>query len=148
MFGFGNKPKKQRKKSKSKYDMFPLSEPWGYYPEAVHKTILQYENTLKGINRGVEAERQKNARQLASLSRKIEEKDKEILGLKEELREMHIQMSNLELPEADFITESVVLDNFRKYNRVEDDSNEPEKRISKPKETKSSDGNHPFTIIE
>ena len=89
----------------NKYTMFKLSEPWGYYPPDVEKRISQYEAALKDLNSKYAEQKQ------VSLS--YEEK---INKLESELRSMHLQMSSLELPEAEEAVSSFVLDDFKHYH--------------------------------
>lgn len=83
---------------------FKLSKPWGYYPPDVDKTIDQYEATLGKLNQTLAEQVQ--------LSMRLKER---IKTLEDELRAMHIEMSSIELPDADELAESVVLQDFRNY---------------------------------
>lgn len=97
------------------YTQFPKSKPWGYYPPAVEERIGQYENTIREMNDKYLEERQKSL----ALMQKIEH-------LQDELREMHLQMHSLELPEASEAVEHFVLDDFKNYNSGKfDDVPEP-----------------------
>ncbi len=95
-----------------KYTMFPKSKPWGYHPEAVEKKISEYEAALGMVNNKLAEQVQVNT----SLLAKIEK-------LENELREMHFQMSSLELPEVEEAVGHMVLDEFRHFNH--DDPDEP-----------------------
>lgn len=133
------------------FTMFPLSKPWGYYPVAVEEAIAKYENTIREVtDKNIEV-RQENL----GLKQKIEK-------LQEELKQMHFQMSSLELPEADEAIENYILDDFKKYNsnaqdnnennryRKEDgDNDEIEVLNAPPKTNKKPDGGSSnFTIVE
>lgn len=92
----------------SEFTQFPKSKPWGYHPQEVEKRVLEYEKTI------------------AELTEKYLEKEQIIMSLKskidklqDELREMHLEMSSLELPEAEEAVERCVLDEFRNYNNPE-----------------------------
>lgn len=115
MFGKKSNGKHQRK-SKKDYNLFPISQPWGYYPDAVHEKILSYENALNKLNTSIETERRTFSVTKANLEKEIQDKDDMIKSLQAELRQMHMQMSNLELPEADFGVSYAVLDQFKNYN--------------------------------
>lgn len=95
-----------------KFTMFPKSKPWGYHPEAVEKKINEYEVALGMVNNKLAEQVQVNT----SLLAKIEK-------LENELREMHFQMSSLELPEVEEAVGHMVLDEFRHFNH--DDPDEP-----------------------
>ena len=88
----------------NEYTMFRLSKPWGYYPPAVEEKIKQYEEALRNMN-------DKNQ----ELTQVILSQQQNIEKLQEELREMHLEMSNLELPEIDDMIEHCVLDDFKNY---------------------------------
>ena len=84
---------------------FKLSKPYGYYPPDVDKTIDQYEATLGKLNQTLAEQVQ--------LSIRLKER---IKTLEDELRAMHIEMSSIELQDADELAESVVLQDFRNGN--------------------------------
>lgn len=126
---FGNK-NRHHKKSKKDYNLFPISQPWGYYPDAVHEKILSYENALKSLNKSITDERTAFAAYKANTEEELKEKediidqkDDVINSLKEELRQMHLQMSNIELPEADYGVSYAVLDQFKNYHNGVQTSN-------------------------
>lgn len=95
----------------NEYTMFKKSKPWGYYPPDVEKKIDQYEAALSQVN-------QKYLEQVQINNLK----NQKISALEGELRDMHIQMSSLELPEPDEMVEHYVLDNFKNYNSAEANS--------------------------
>ena len=88
----------------NKYTKFKLSKPWGYFPPDVDKAIDTYESTLGKINSALAEQVQLNTR--------LKERIKK---LEDELRAMHIEMSSIELPDTEELTESVVLQEFRNY---------------------------------
>jgi len=87
------------------YTMFKISKPWGYYPPEVEARIQEYESALMKTNAAI-----------ASLQQSVNQKDEQIKQLQGELRKMHIEMSSLELPEADDLVERSVLEDFKGYN--------------------------------
>lgn len=98
------------------YTQFRKSKPWGYYPPAVEEKIKQYEDTIRNLTDKCLEEQQARM----SLEERIEK-------LQDELRDMHLQMSSLELPDASEAVEHFVLDDFKNYNRNNsDDIKEPE----------------------
>lgn len=112
---------------REEFTMFKLSKPWGYYPPEVEDKIRQYERALKDINEKYQEER----RTVNALTKRME-------SLQEELRDMHMQMSSLELPPVEEAIEHYVLEDFSQYN-----SPEPKKKdVSEP-----IDGGG-FTIIK
>ena len=151
---FGNKSKNSHhKKNQKDYNLFPISRPWGYYPDDVHKKILSYENALKLLNQSITKERTAFSTYKATAEKELEEKDEIIQqkdniieSLKEELRQMHLQMSNIELPEADYGVSYAVLDQFKNYNNGVQTSNkyadESKRKNNKGSNTKElmSDG--------
>lgn len=97
------------------YTQFRKSKPWGYYPPAVEEKVKQYESTIEALT---EKLIHKN-HLVSNLKQNIEQ-------LQDELREMHLQMSSLELPEASEAVEHFVLDDFKNYNSGKfDDVEEP-----------------------
>lgn len=94
----------------SDYTQFKKCQPWGYYPPDVEKRIQQYEDTIQKLTSGFTDQR----RIILELTQKIER-------LQDELREMHLQMSSLELPDASEAVEHFVLDDFRNYNNPDFD---------------------------
>lgn len=125
------------------FTQFKLSKPWGYYPPAVEEKIKQYETIIRELSDKFLEEKQKNM----SLIQKIEQ-------LQDELREMHLQMSSLELPEAVEAIEHFVLDDFKNYNSSKFDSvQEPNIVENKynENEIKNQDddnGDSPFIIVK
>lgn len=87
------------------YTQFTKSQPWGYHPIEVEEKIEEYLNVIQKLNDKIAEEKQINM----SLKQNIEK-------LQKELREMHLQMSNLELPDATEAVEHFVLDEFKNYN--------------------------------
>lgn len=99
----------------NEFTMFRLSKPYGYHPPAVEERIKQYETALREMN-----DKYQEARHImTSQQQKIER-------LQEELREMHLEMSNLELPEVEACIEHYVLDDFKNYNAINNDTSIPE----------------------
>lgn len=92
----------------NEYTMFRKSRPYGYNPPDVEKAIEQYEAALSQINSKLIESRQI-----------IQQQKEKIERLQSELREMHLQMSNLELPDVDEAIEHYVLDDFKNYNNPE-----------------------------
>lgn len=126
------------------YTQFRPSKPWGYYPPEVEEKIEQYENMISAVNAKFEE------KQLRCL--KLEQT---ICMLQEELREMHLQLSSLELPDSTEIVESVVLNDFKNYNNGLFNNNnnnyEPEEITYKNEntfESKKKDKNSSFTIAK
>ena len=93
---------------RNEYTMFPKSKPYGYHPPSVEKQIKQYEAALSQVN----------AKLIESRNIIMQQKEK-ISRLQDELREMHIQMSNLELPDVEDVVSHCVLDDFKNYNNPE-----------------------------
>lgn len=94
-----------RKLRPEDYTQFPKSKPWGYHPEKVEEVIAEYEKTIQELNNQILEKNQLNV----NLSTKIEQ-------LESELREMHLQMTHMELPDASEAVQHFVLDDFKKYN--------------------------------
>lgn len=92
----------------SDYTQFRKCQPWGYYPPDVEKRIEQYEETI-----------QKLTDKFTGLKQEKSELIQKIERLQDELREMHLQMSSLELPDTSEAIEHYVLDDFRNYNNPE-----------------------------
>lgn len=90
------------------YTQFRLCKPWGYYPPEVEEKIHEYEHTIKTLSEKYLEQKQFNL----NLKQKIER-------LQDELKDMHFQMSSLELPEPVEAVEHFVLDDFRSYNSIE-----------------------------
>ena len=87
------------------HTMFTRSRPWGYEPVEVEEKMREFEVSLNGL-----------INQCMELKKIINDKDATIKNLKNELRDMHVQMSSLELPDADEIVQKHVLDEFKDYN--------------------------------
>lgn len=131
----------------NEYHMFRKSQPFGYYPPDVESKIHEYEVALKEINDKYVQEVQNNNILKDKISR-----------LQDELREMHIQMSSLELPDTDEITQGYVLNTFKQYNEVPQQpsrkinlhSKNEEKVEEKEDQNDDDDGDDdlPFLIIE
>lgn len=102
------------------YTMFRKSKPWGYNPPDVESKIDEYEKALRETNQALTEERRKNSL-----------KDQEIMRLQEELRSMHIQMSSLELPDADDYVERMVLEEFKEYNNTHNEGSKKEPKQKK-----------------
>ena len=90
------------------HTQFRLCKPWGYYPPEVESKINEYEHTIKTLSEKYLEQKQVNL----NLKQKIER-------LQGELKDMHFQMSSLELPEPVEAVEHFVLDDFRSYNSKE-----------------------------
>lgn len=88
----------------NEYTMFKISKPWGYYPPDVEKSINNYEDVIGQLNSKLE----EKVQQCTRLQDRINK-------LENELREMHIEMSSMELPDTEELVESVVLQDFRNY---------------------------------
>lgn len=124
MLGFIKMSDKDKSHKKKKdYDLFPISKPWGYYPDAVNKKIVNYENALRSINGKLSQERTSFSMAKNEYEEKLKEKDQEIERLKQELWNMNLQMSKLELPEADYGVSYAVLDEFKNYNSRQNEHN-------------------------
>lgn len=91
------------------FTQFPKSTPWGYYPLAVEEKINQYETIIKELNDRLLEKRQ----DVLLLNQKIE-------TLQNELREMHLQMASMELPDTTEVIENQVLNEFKNYNTKEE----------------------------
>ena len=100
------------------YTMFKKSQPWGYHPILVEKQIQKYDEAINAIT-----EKYLNARRTClKMGDRIEQ-------LQNELRDMHLQMSSLELPEASEAVEHFVLDDFKQYNTNNNDDSIPSPNI-------------------
>lgn len=100
------------------YTMFTKSKPWGYHPILVEQQIAEYDKAINAIT-----EKYLNARNTClKLGERIEQ-------LENELRDMHIQMSSLELPETSEVVEHYVLDDFKNYNSTNADDSIPSPSI-------------------
>ena len=100
------------------YTMFTKSKPWGYHPILVEQQIAEYDKAMNAIT-----EKYLNARNTClKLGERIEQ-------LENELRDMHIQMSSLELPETSEVVEHYVLDDFKNYNSTNADDSIPSPSI-------------------
>jgi len=86
------------------YTMFPKSQPWGYEPEAVEKKIGQYENALSELNN-----RHNDDLQI------IAQQEQRIDKLEHELKNLHFQLSSLELPDVEEPIEKMVIDEFKEF---------------------------------
>ena len=100
------------------YTMFTKSSPWGYHPQQVENQIKEYEKVTNTLYEKYTLLRQTNYKMAA----KIEQ-------LQNELRDMHLQMSSLELPEASEAVEHFVLDDFKKYNSNNNNDDIPSPNI-------------------
>ena len=96
------------------YTMFKKSQPWGYHPIQVEQQMQKYDEALNALTEKYLAARQT----CLKMGNKIDQ-------LQQELREMHLQMSSLELPEASEAVEHFVLDDFRQYNSNNNDDSIP-----------------------
>lgn len=92
-----------------KYTMFTKTKPWGYDPEEVEAEVNRLLELLTNLNNKID-----------QLKQVCNSKDVTIERLEEELKEMHFQMSSLELPDAEEAVEHFVLDEFKNYNTNED----------------------------
>lgn len=115
------------------FTQFRKSKPWGYYPPAVEEKIAQYEETIRNMSEKFLEQRQLNL----NLKQKVEQ-------LQDELREMHLQMSSLELPEAVEAVEHFVLDDFKNYNSGNHDDIEEPIIVGDENEYKESEENFTY----
>jgi len=105
------------------YSMFRKSKPWGYHPQDVEDAISNYEKVTQELNDRMISLRQENAGLKEVVKR-----------LERELQEMHIQMSALELPEAEEAITETVLSAFKDYNvRDHGEIQPPPKQPHQPK---------------
>lgn len=102
--------------------MFSKSRPWGYHPKEVESKIDEYKETLGKLNDKYAAEKQI----VLNLDARVER-------LESELRQRHLEMSALELPNADEVVGSLVLNDFKNYNSKSQDKDEPKDNNSKPR---------------
>lgn len=92
-------------KNKDKeYKRFTISTPWGYHPEEVEAYIVKLEGFIEQLNN-----------KLITKNDAINKLQSKVKNYQEELRNMHIEMANVELPEAEEITQNVVLNEFANY---------------------------------
>ena len=113
------------------FTMFPKSQPWGYEPLSVEKRISQYENAIGEVNKRFLEEQQINAQ----LNQRIEK-------LQDELKNMHIQLSSLELPDVEEAIEHMVLNDFQNYNsNNKNNYNEKKQYKNEEKEDNNEDNN-------
>lgn len=134
------------------FTQFRKSSPWGYLPSDVEKKIDEYDKTVNSL-----IEENQNKKRI------ILELQSRISRLEEELREMHLQMSSLELPSAEAAIEHTVLSEFKNYNSHrnkenymvsnddEDDFLDYEKSnmdANKNNDNKSDDNDDTFVIIK
>lgn len=139
MLGFIKMSDRDRShKKKEDYDLFPISKPWGYYPDAVNKKIVNYENALRNINGQLSKERTSFSLAKNDYEQQLKEKDDEIERLKQELWNMNLQMSKLELPEADYGVSYAVLDEFKSYNSRQSENNSVARNNKKVKSNKKN----------
>lgn len=96
---------------KKQYNMFRKSKPIGYDFESVEAAIAKYEESLKQVNENYASQLQINNQLKQRINR-----------LQDELKEMHIQMSCLEMPDVEEVVENYVLDDFKRYNSKEEDN--------------------------
>ena len=108
------------------FTQFRPSKPWGYYPPDVEEKIAQYENIISALNGKFEEKQLECSKFGQTINR-----------LQDELREMHLQLSSLELPDSTEIVESVVLNDFKNYNNS-NYSNSYEPIIDKKEENHSN----------
>lgn len=90
---------------KTQFTKFQLSKPYGYYPPAVDQTIDQYERTIGAMNSKLVEQQQLVTRLQDRISK-----------LEDELRRMHIEMSSMELPDADEVVAGLIMQDFKQYN--------------------------------
>jgi uncharacterized coiled-coil protein SlyX len=122
------------------FKTFQISKPWGYYPPDVDKTIREYESTISKLNAGIVAERQKSDGLKSRLKR-----------AQDELKDMHLQMSSIEISDSDDAVQDDVLRSFKEYPRdmeepVRSASSKPSKgyEIEEPGESDEDPG---FKIV-
>lgn len=96
------------------YTQFRKSEPWGYYPPEVEERIRQYEETINALN-----EKYMESIHVCSNLKQ------DVNHLQEQLRDLHLQISFVELPEPSEAVEHFVLDDFKSYNSGRFDDIEP-----------------------
>ena len=89
----------------NQYTKFKLSQPWGYFPPDVDKTIDEYEKIIGQLNQKLAEQMQRNTR--------LQDRIKSLEG---ELRAMHIEMSSIELPDSEETAETVVLQEFKDFH--------------------------------
>lgn len=122
------------------FTMFHKSRPWGYHPEEVEAKIIEYENALKDLNNKYMEQKQ--------ISLSLEQR---VIQLQNELKDMHFQMSSLELPEPEAAVEHFVLDEFKHYNHTEEfvnnNNNDNDKSDDKNNSNSSNNVDEGFTIL-
>jgi len=90
------------------FSMFQKVKPWGYHPVQVENKINQYENALSELNN-----RHNDDLQI------IAQKDQRIEKLERELKNLHLQLSSLELPDVEEPIEKMVIDEFKEFKAKE-----------------------------
>lgn len=112
------------RRTSKEFTMFPLSKPFGYHPVIVEEKIKDYENTIKQLNDALVSKNQT----INSLETRLEH-------ALSELRNLHLEMSNLELPDTTEMLEHQILDDFSRYNSGGSNNVviEPPEPLGKPK---------------
>ena len=115
-----------------KFTMFRKSKPYGYNPADVEKKIGEYEDILRQINTKYAEKVQENNQ----LREKIER-------LENSLKEMHMEMANLEMPDTNEIVEKYVMNEFKNYNTpAENPYPTPPKEIEEQRQSENIDINY------
>lgn len=95
------------KQEKIKKLLFKISKPYGYYMEEVEEAIHKYDDILKEMENII-----------AQQQLKISELESENKRLNREVTDMHMQMSMLEIPDSNAITEQVIINQFREKTGI------------------------------
>lgn len=102
------------------FNKFKKSKPWGYHPPDVDEAIDEYENALSQLN-GVISSKDSEIVKLRTekdqMEKEFDEKEsslnEEIVYLKNELRDMHLQMASIELPDVSQDAGDAILKSFK-----------------------------------
>lgn len=125
------------------FNKFKKSKPWGYHPPDVDEAINEYEKTLSQLNSVISSKdneivklRTDKDQLVKEFDEKESELNDEIIYLKNELRDMHLQMASIELPDVSQDAGDAILKSFK-----EEKSGgfvEQEIRVEKPFEKKQN----------
>ena len=102
------------------FNKFKKSKPWGYHPPDVDKAIDEYEQALSQLNSVISSkdnEIVKIRTEKDQMEKEFDEKEsslnEEIVYLKNELRDMHLQMASIELPDVSQDAGDAILKSFK-----------------------------------
>ena len=86
------------------YNMFSVSKPWGYYPDAVEDRVRALEKEISDLKNKLKLKQDIEAK-----------KDIRIEHLENELKSLHIEMSALELPDTAELMQKQILSEFKDF---------------------------------